>query len=305
MLSVRTFARAAPRAAARISSSALRQSAIARPSILKTSTLTALRPARAAFSTTVFRRAAKSETDEELSAKLESEIQIEEDMKANEQEPASIKDFLNNSAFELVDTPGQEVVKLVRSFGEEKITVSFSIADITNYDPYSEDNALEEEALDDDAIQNPNKQRGVSATGGARSAQAEEEMEDDLDDMDEEAAAPINLSIVIEKPGKTSGALNIDATAQDGNIVVENLFYYDDAKVAKVESPEAAQKRADVYPGPPFGSLDDDLQVLMERFLEERGITQALAVFVPDYVDVKEQREYMRWLSNVKTFVDA
>lgn len=41
-------------------------------------------------------------------------------MKANEQEPASIKDFLNNSAFELQDTPGQEVVKLVRTFGEEK-----------------------------------------------------------------------------------------------------------------------------------------------------------------------------------------
>jgi complement component 1 Q subcomponent-binding protein len=110
---------------------------------------------------------------------------------------------------------------------------------------------------------------------------------------------------VVEKPGKASGALNIDATAQDGHIVVENLFYYDDAKVAKVESPEAAQKRADVYPGPPFGSLDDDLQVLMERFLEERGITQALAIFVPDYVDVKEQREYTRWLNNVKAFIDA
>lgn len=126
-----------------------------------------------------------------------------------------------------------------------------------------------------------------------------------MDELDEENAAPINLSIVIEKPGKTAGALNIDATAQDGQIVVENLFYYDDVKVAKVENPEAAQKRADVYPGPPFGSLDDDLQVLMERFLEERGITQALAVFVPDYVDIKEQREYTRWLNNVKGFIDA
>lgn len=126
-----------------------------------------------------------------------------------------------------------------------------------------------------------------------------------MDELDDEAAAPINLSIVVEKPGKTAGALNIDATAQDGNIVVENMFFYEDAKVAKVDSPESAQKRADVYPGPPFGSLDEDLQVLMERFLEERGITQAMAVFVPDYVDVKEQKEYLRWLNNVKTFVDA
>lgn len=187
-----------------------------------------------------------------------------------------------------------------------RITVSFSVADITNYDPYSEDNALEDEGLEeDDVMQNPNKQRNVQSSGGARSADAEEELEDDLDELDEDANAPINLSIVVEKPGKTTGALTIEATAQDGNIVVENLFYYDDVKLATMETPDATQKRADVYPGPPFGSLDDDLQVLMERFLEERGITQALAVFVPDYVDVKEQREYMRWLANVKAFVDA
>lgn len=139
--------------------------------------------------------------------------------------------------------------------------------------------------------------------GSSRSE--EEEVEESEDEHDEEGAAPINLSIVVEKPGKSAGALNIDATAQDGTIIVENMFFYEDAKVAKIDSPEAAQKRADVYPGPPFGSLDEDLQVLMERFLEERGVTQALAVFVPDYVDVKEQKEYLRWLSNVKAFVDA
>ncbi|KPM35726.1 hypothetical protein AK830_g10845 [Neonectria ditissima] len=296
MLSVRTFARSAPRAVARLSAAtALRQSARSSSAFVKTASASLLRPA--AFSTSTLRRG-PSESDGELSAKLESELQIEEDMKASEQEPASIKDFLNNSAFKLVDTPGQEVVKLERSFGDEKITISFSIADITNYDPYAEDNAIEDEGLDDDAAQPGSPQRNGRA--------AEEDLDEELDDdVDEENAAPINLSIVVEKPGKAAGALNIDATAQDGNIVVENLFYYNDAKVAKVESPEAAQKRADVYPGPPFGSLDDDLQVLMERFLEERGITQALAVFVPDYVDVKEQREYTRWLGNVKAFIDA
>jgi complement component 1 Q subcomponent-binding protein len=61
----------------------------------------------------------------------------------------------------------------------------------------------------------------------------------------------------------------------------------------------------DTYPGPPFGSLDEDLQILMERYLEERGITQALAIFAPDYMDFKEQKEYMAWLKNVKGFIDA
>lgn len=117
MFSARSVARSAPRAIARLAGAAtLRQSA--RPSTFVA--VNALRPAQSAFSTTVFRKAATGETDAELSAKIESELQIEEDMKANEQDPASIKDFLNNSAFELVDTPGQEVVKLVRNFNDEK-----------------------------------------------------------------------------------------------------------------------------------------------------------------------------------------
>lgn len=115
MFSARNVVRSAPRAVSRLSGAALRQTA--RPSAF-TKAASALRPAQAAFSTTSFRKA--TENDGELSAKLESEIKIEEDIKASEQDPASIKDFLNNSAFELIDTPGQEIVKLVRDFGDEK-----------------------------------------------------------------------------------------------------------------------------------------------------------------------------------------
>lgn len=127
-------------------------------------------------------------------------------------------------------------------------------------------------------------------------------MEDD-EGAGAEPAVPCRLRVIIEKPGK--GALNIDAMASDGGIVVENMYHYADAALAHVQSAEAAHMAQDVYPGPPFGSLDEDLQILMERYLEERGVTQALAVFVPDYMDVKEQREYTAWLSNVKTFIDA
>lgn len=107
----------------RLASASMR-AGVARPStFVKISAVSALRPA--AFSTTVGRRAADGETDDTLSAKLESEIEIEEQMKDEEEQPASIKDFLAASDFELIDTPGQEVVKLVRSFGEEKCVSSY------------------------------------------------------------------------------------------------------------------------------------------------------------------------------------
>lgn len=59
------------------------------------------------------------------------------------------------------------------------------------------------------------------------------------------------------------------------------------------------------YLGPPFANLDEDLQILIDRYLDERGINSALAVFIPDYIDMKEQKEYTTWLSNVKGFVAA
>jgi len=64
--------------------------------------------------------------DSELSAKLESEIQFETEVKENEPQPASIKDFLENGPFEIQDIPGQEDVVLTRTFGNEKYGKSTS-----------------------------------------------------------------------------------------------------------------------------------------------------------------------------------
>ena len=103
---------------------ALRQpAAAARTTLLKPATgVSMARHAGAAFSTTTGRWAASNsaENDAELSAKLSSEIQIEEDIKASEQEPSSVKDFLTNTVFEIEDKPGNELVKLTRSYNDEK-----------------------------------------------------------------------------------------------------------------------------------------------------------------------------------------
>jgi len=178
-----------------------------------------------------------------------------------------------------------------------RITVTFSIADLANYDP---DMYEEDPALGDEDVDGGEDQAARNSSGSDLTEDAEEELDENREG---DAPVPCRLSIVVEKPGK--GALTIDATAQDGGIVVDNLYYYPDAQLAHGATAETAHKADNVYPGPPFGTLDEDLQVLMERYLEERGITQALAVFVPDYMDLKEQKEYLGWLKNVKNFVDA
>lgn len=167
-----------------------------------------------------------------------------------------------------------------------RITVTFSIADIASSE--EEDMFRDEAALDDDAE-------------GSREQDAEG-LEEDAEDSSEPGVT-CRLNIVVEKPGQ--GALNIEAVAQEASVIVENMYYYQDAAIAHSSSPDAVHKSRDVYPGPPFGTLDEDLQLLMEQYLDERGINSTLALFVPEYMDMKEQKEYLSWLNNVKGFVDA
>jgi complement component 1 Q subcomponent-binding protein len=284
-MSLRSVARSAPRFLTRTSTAIVRPASrtLAKPQ----TTFLRTQQATSAFSTSVFRRSPTGETDQELSAKLASEIEYENDVKENEPLPASIKDFIENGPFEIKDVAGKEEVVLTRKFGNEQITVTFSIADLQNYDPdmYDEDSALGEEDVD--------------------APKSNNQGEDGLEGGEGSDAIPCRLNIVIEKPGQ-KGALNIEATAQEGSIIVDNVYYYaEDASLAHGETADAAHKAQQLYAGPPFGSLDEDLQILMERYLEERGITQALAVFVPDYMDMKEQKEYLNWLNGLKKFIDA
>ncbi|KAH9906033.1 mitochondrial glycoprotein [Xylariomycetidae sp. FL2044] len=299
MMSLRAAARSAPRALTRLSSVAIRQSRVAQPSSLVKSSWAPLRSSQlsSSFSTSPSRQSAPAETpsevNDELSEKLEMELNFESEMKKQEPLPASVKDFLDSSPFEIKDVPGKEDIYLTRQFGNENITISFSISDLANYEPENAAFNEEDSALTDEELATPEGKRLAEQ-------EAEEQMEGE---EDPETPVPCRLNIVIEKLNK--GALNIEALAQDGQIVVENFYYYSDPKLAHSTDPEAVHEAEETYPGPPFVSLDEDLQILMERYLEERGITQALAVFVPDYMDVKEQREYSTWLKNVKDFVDA
>ena len=134
-MSLRAAARSAPRTVvSRLSSSgaatcAARQqsfSVAARSSPLcsaaRQQQQRAILGARAGFSTTALRAAkgqGASQMDGELSAKLESELQFEDEIKESEQQPSSVKDFLANSPFELKDIAGNEEVVLTRKMGNE------------------------------------------------------------------------------------------------------------------------------------------------------------------------------------------
>lgn len=86
------------------------------------------------------------------------------------------------------------------------------------------------------------------------------------------------------------GALTIDAQADSGVFRIENISFYKDSKLATELTAEADWKRRGLYIGPQFPTLDDSLQAQFETYLEERGIGEDLALFVPLFAEYKEQK---------------
>lgn len=197
------------------------------------------------------------------------------------------------------------------------IKIKFSIADM-NYeqdpDQIEAENALDDEEMFDDVTPQRGgaQSKGTVNEGRTPGGNVNVAPEDSVAPVDrpeladnEDAAAgeqaqtpayPATLHITISKPGK--GAMQIETNAQDGVIGIENVYYYPKAEIAEAETPETDFARADIYAGPPFHNLDPELQSMLERYLDERGINEQLASFVPDYVDHKEQREYLQWLES-------
>ncbi|EIM88979.1 regulatory protein suaprga1 [Stereum hirsutum FP-91666 SS1] len=227
-------------------------------------------PATRSFSVS-FRRFA--EADIALSQKLAEELQYEKEA-ASEGEPEFLTEFKKSGVWTIEDTVGSDEITLTRKYGNEEIRLIFSIADIQT----PEENDFPEEEAEGE--------EGASS-------------EDTLG-----ATYPLRCSFSISKP-TSPGALTIDAMCQEGQFIVDNISFYGDKALATELTAEADWKRRGLYIGPQFDTLDVSVQDEFDKFLEERGINESLAFFVPEYAEFKEQKEYVRWLNNVKTFIDV
>jgi complement component 1 Q subcomponent-binding protein len=207
-------------------------------------------------------------TDVLLSQKLGEELQYEKESNAElDATPEFLKQFMSQGVWSIEDIPGNDEVTLSRKFGNENIRLTFSIADIQSTEENFENEEEEE-------------------TGDA-----------------EVPGYPIRASLTITK-STGPGSLSVDMICQEGHFIVDNMSFYDDAKIGTELTAEADWKRRGLYIGPQFETLDVGVQEEFEKFLQERGINESVALFIPEYAEHKEQQEYVKWLQKVKTFVD-
>ncbi|KAF9652748.1 mitochondrial glycoprotein [Thelephora ganbajun] len=209
-------------------------------------------------------------TDLALSQKLAEELKYEQEASTEAGEPEFLTAFKGRGVWEVENVEGSDEVALTRKFGNESIRVVFSISDLQT--------DIEAEEFD-----------------GAEGEEGE---------VDAPHSSPVRCSISITKDAGV-GALTFDAMAQEGLFVIENISFYPDGKLGTEMTAEADWKRRGLYIGPQFETLDVGVQEEFIRFLQERGINDDLALFIPELIEHKEQKEYVKWLGKVKGFVDV
>lgn len=91
------------------------------------------------------------------------------------------------------------------------------------------------------------------------------------------------------------GALRVNLVTDSGEFTIQSVTHLPSGDSKDMEK---------TYSGPPFQQLDEEVQSLLESYLNERGINTELAMFIPEYIDVKEQKEYLGWLRRVKSFIE-
>ena len=201
------------------------------------------------------------------------------------------------------------------------VKVSFSVADLNNplnaeedqYDPALEDEEGLEEGLEDLTPQSKGpRSKGtinagrtedgnINVTSEDRVSPADRpELTDEEDALEQddsmEPGFAVRVNVTVTKPN--GQALQLETIAEDGTFEIENVYHFASADLAEAKTVDKDFARQNIYAGPPFSNLDDSLQILFHRYLEERGVDTALAEFIPGYIYEKEQKEYLKWLDS-------
>ncbi|EGP83509.1 unnamed protein product [Zymoseptoria tritici ST99CH_1A5] len=308
MMSLRAAFRAAPRTATRIAS----QSPSIRPAFQRTlqARIPQHLPRLAAFSTT---RTRFDENSQQLAIKLDSEIKIEtEESNVTAGSDTNVDAFLaENPDWNIEDTAGEQDVFITRQYEDETITVHFSIADFNSQMMGDEDmdSAMGDEE-DMEMQSHGANSKGAINRGGTANGNFKVAPEDsvapadreELQDEEDQPAFPVSVNVLIQRPSK--GALKFQLVANDGDFIIHQLSQIPASTGNGSAANLLRAHQETAYAGPPFQQLDEEVQGILESYLTARGITSHLAQFVPDYIDVKEQKEYLGWLGRVKEFVE-
>ncbi|KAJ2514562.1 Mitochondrial acidic protein mam33 [Coemansia sp. RSA 2049] len=218
--------------------------------------------------------------DADLAHTLTEEIDYEAKQVADEGVPEFIQAFTSRTGFKIKADPGANLVVMTKQFGNENITVSFNVSEILNVD----------DPIADISVYRENEQ-------GEPVKDAEKKADEVPEDF------PIYFTATFAKPG--APVLYMELECEEGEIGIDRMKFLSDEETAVANTLEKDWQRKQVYSGPIFGQLSDDLKENVDEFLAERNIDTALTLFMLDFIEFKEQSEYLQWLKDFRKFINA
>ena len=105
---------------------------------------------------------------------------------------------------------------------------------------------------------------------------------------------------VSDASGKSG--LVVEATTMDTEISYNSVQVADN--IAEAKKVHRFERQIKSYAGPDFSTLDERIQSALSEYLDGFGINEHLAAFVECMSLDKDQRLYMGWLNDLKSFVN-
>ncbi|KAK9164789.1 hypothetical protein Syun_005691 [Stephania yunnanensis] len=127
---------------------------------------------------------------------------------------------------------------------------------------------------------------------------ADDDDDNQSDNDDNSDQFTISLTVTVLKGD--GPRLEFSCTATPDQISIDTMIIKDPDTAAAAASLE----HQILYEGPEFSDLDENLQKAFYTYLEDRGIKSSLTNFLQEYMNDKENREYLTWLKSMKEFVE-
>jgi len=219
---------------------------------------------------------ASPKAPEDLAKVLGSELQFEKQRYTEFKEGEA---FLKEVGYTLQDDLNSVEIKLMQAVGDKTIEIRYQ----ANEPIKPEDD--EEEESDEE------KGKGAKEAKGGKDGEEEDK---------EGMKSATDFTVVVKN--KDGSGLLFDCTTQETELNIFRVAYH--KSIDELTKLGNLDKTAQPYLGPDFFNLDEKVQQSFNEYLEALGITDKLLAYIECTSIDKEQRMYLKWMGDIKTFVE-
>ena len=131
--------------------------------------------------------------------------------------------------------------------------------------------------------------------------QKEEEKKEGEEEQQQPSENYCDFTVFVSDASGKKGLI-VEATSMDTEISFNSVSVNDN--IPELKKVHRFERQIKGYPGPDFSTLDERIQTSLTEFFEGVGINEHLAAFVECMSLDKDQRLYMKWLNNLKDFIN-